>query len=42
VIKRKMNRRHMIGDHHGWGATLLVRAMDAHDSCSASVLALAA
>jgi hypothetical protein len=45
VIKRKMNCRHVIGDHHGrtaGGATLLVRAMDAHDSYSASVLALAA
>ena len=32
VIRRKTNRRHMTGDHHGWGvgrATLLVRAVDA-------------
>ena len=32
VIRRKTNRRHMIGDHHGRGAgraTLLVRAVDA-------------
>ena len=32
VIRRKMNRRHMIGDHHGRSvgrATLLVRAVDA-------------
>jgi hypothetical protein len=31
VIRRKVNRRHMIGDHHGrtaGRATLLVRAMD--------------
>jgi hypothetical protein len=31
VIRRKANRRHVIGDHHGWTAgraTLLVRAMD--------------
>jgi hypothetical protein len=31
VIRRKANRRHMIGDHHGWaagGATLLVGAVD--------------
>jgi uncharacterized protein (DUF2384 family) len=31
VIRRKTNRRHMIGDHHGRTArraTLLVRAMD--------------
>ena len=31
VIRRKTNRRHMIGDHHGQtagSATLLVRAMD--------------
>ena len=31
VIRRKTNRRHMIGDHHGraaGGATLLVRAVD--------------
>jgi hypothetical protein len=31
VIRRKANRRHMIGDHHGWAAgkpTLLVTAMD--------------
>jgi hypothetical protein len=45
VIKRKTNRRHMIGDHHGrtpGGATLLVRAVDACGSDPASVLALAA
>jgi hypothetical protein len=32
VIRRKTNRRHMIGDHHGrtaGGTTLLVRAVDA-------------
>jgi hypothetical protein len=32
VIRRKTNRRHMSGDHHGWTAgraTLLVRAVDA-------------
>jgi hypothetical protein len=31
VIRRKTNRRHMIGDHHGRAAgraTLLVRAVD--------------
>jgi hypothetical protein len=31
MIRRKVNRRHMIGDHHGrttGNATLLVRAMD--------------
>jgi len=31
VIRRKTNRRHMIGDHHGrtaGGTTLLVRAVD--------------
>jgi hypothetical protein len=31
VIRRKTNRRHMIGDHHGrmtGRATLLVRAVD--------------
>jgi len=31
AIRRKMNRRHLIGDHHGrvtWRATPLVRAMD--------------
>jgi hypothetical protein len=31
VIRRKTNRRHMTGDHHGrtvGSATLLVRAMD--------------
>jgi hypothetical protein len=32
VIRRKTNRRHMIGDHHGrtaGRATLLVKAADA-------------
>jgi hypothetical protein len=45
VIKRKTNRRHMIGDHDGRTArraALLVRAVDMCGSCSASVLALAA
>jgi hypothetical protein len=31
MVRRNMNRRHMIDDHHdgtGWRATLLVRAMD--------------
>jgi len=31
VIRRKTNRRHMIGDHYGptaWRATVLVRAVD--------------
>jgi hypothetical protein len=31
VIRRKTNRRLMIGDHHGWTAgrvTVLVRAVD--------------
>ena len=31
VIRRNMNRRHMIGDHYGptaWRATVLVRAVD--------------
>ena len=41
MIRRKTNRRHMIGDHHGWmaaRATLLVRAVDGilgtHRSCT--------